>query len=155
MDFPGNKRTLGLRPPAPKLKRFREHPHPPQGEGSGRDPGSLKSTLVLPPATSLCPPRTMPQPQVYLGPSQGAALGGISGTWVGPSRCPYRPFPHLLPPQSGFHSFHQHPSPKGYRGGQGVSSPSPPPPRLLQNCEQKAIEASPPPLPFPQDSLSL
>ncbi|OWK17021.1 hypothetical protein Celaphus_00011398 [Cervus elaphus hippelaphus] len=33
------------------------------GEGSRRDPGSLISTLVLPPATSLCPPRIMPQPR--------------------------------------------------------------------------------------------
>lgn len=64
MDFLGNKRTLGLRPPTPKLKRFREHPHPPQGEGSRRDPWSLISTLVLPPATSLCPPRSMPPPLV-------------------------------------------------------------------------------------------
>lgn len=38
MDFLGNKRTLGLRPPTPKLKRFREHPRPPQGEGNRRDP---------------------------------------------------------------------------------------------------------------------
>ena len=129
----------------------------PQEEGNRRDPGSLVSTLVLPPATSLCPPRTMPQPRVQSGPSQGAALGGISGTWVGPRRCPHRPFPRLLPPRSGFHSFHQHPSPKGYQGGQGVSSPSPPPPRLPQNCEQKAIEASPPPpaRPFPQDLPSV
>lgn len=67
---------------------------------------------------------------------------------------PLKPFPHL-PLQSGIHSFHQHPSPKGYRGGQEVYSLSPPPPRLPQNCEQKAIEASPPPLPLPQDSQSV
>lgn len=153
MDFLGNKRTLELRPSTPKLKRFREHPRPPQGEGSRRDPGSLISTLVLPPATSLCPHHA-PAPGLARH-IAGAALGGISGTWVGPRRCLRTPFPRLLPPHSGFHSFHQHPSPKGYRGGQGVSSPSPPPPRLPQNCEQKAIEASPPPLPFPQDWPSL
>lgn len=33
MDFLGNKRTLGLRLPYPKLKRFREQPHPPAGGG--------------------------------------------------------------------------------------------------------------------------
>lgn len=51
------------------------NPSPPQGEGNRPDPGSLISTLVLPPATSLCPPRTMPQPQVQSGPSQGQHLG--------------------------------------------------------------------------------
>lgn len=139
--------------PYPKLKRFREHPCPPQGEGSRRDPGSLISTLVLPPATSLCPPRIMPQPRSSR--AHGQHLGASLAFGWDQVDAPIDPFLHLLPSQSGFHSFHQHPSPKGYQGGQGVSSPSPPPPRLPQNCEQKAIEASPPPRPFPQDLQSV
>lgn len=95
------------------------NPSPPQGEGNRPDPGSLISTLVLPPATSLCPPRTMPQPQVQSGPSQGAALGGISGTWVGPRRCPHRPFPRLLPPCPGSILFTSTHHPRGTKGDKG------------------------------------
>lgn len=40
MDFLGNKRTLGLRPPTLKLKRFREHPGPPQRR-RGREAGGI------------------------------------------------------------------------------------------------------------------
>lgn len=119
MDFPGNKRTLGLRPPAPKLKRFREHPHPPQGEGSGRDPGSLKSTLVLPPATSLCPPRTMPQPQVYLGPSQGQHLGASLALGWDQVDAPTDPSLTFFLPSLDSILFTSTHRPRGTEGGKG------------------------------------
>lgn len=117
MDFLGNKRTLGLRPPTPKLKRFREHPRPPQGEGSRRDPGSLISTLVLPPATSLCPPRITPQPRSSRAHGQHLVASLALG-WdqvdapIDPSLTFFLPSPDSIL----FTSTHR---PRGTKGGKG------------------------------------